>query len=897
MNTLNNNKGRFKDQLSEELEQFLEEQYFKYPSHELLKIDLHCHDHNSDKPDELLGRILNVPETWLPSEKLMEVLLRNGCEALTITNHNNARSCYEMQEQGYDVLNASEFTCSIPEYGFFIHVLTYGFTREQEVELNELRRDLYAFLAYCKQHRIPTIWAHPLYNYYAKKAPDMDFFFKLSLVFERFELINGQRETWQNLLVRRWIGALTPEKINGLAERYGINPHLYCHDPYVKNFSGGSDSHMGIFSGLSGTFLHVPNLEKRRIETPLSQLALEAIRAGRMVPYGQYTRHEKLTIAFLDYFCQIAMHHSEPGLMRILFHKGTSREKVLALAISNAFTELRHHKVTMSFVKMFHQAIMGKAPNFTKKYFISKAYKPVFDDIIQLSKVTHEHNKYPDKAYHKIVMGMADKLNHLFFSRLEHKLAKFNQQFDAESFDFNNIFSQFELSSDIRTYLGKSEPSNAPSNQLDVNQLLDGLSFPLLSSAIILAANYTGAKVLFNHRSLLNDFSEHVGQLQHPQRMLWMTDTFNDQNGVSTVLQSIHQEIKERDLPIDLLVCSKDIEPDDHLIVVPPVAEFSHPVYKEQSIRVPSFVEVHKLFDRNEYDRVMCSTEGPMGLMALYLKSAFSVKAHFYVHTDWIMFARKVLNLNTANLSRFRRVLRAFYKGYDHLFVLNEDHRKWLTGSGMGFKPNQVSVTAHWVNDHFMPMHVEKDQVFEVEEREKVILYVGRMSKEKGLLELPEVFEKIKRHVDNVKMIFVGSGPAERELMELMPDAQFINWKNNEDLPSVYNAADVLLFPSKFDTFSCVVLEAMTCGLPVIAYNSKGPKDIIEHGKSGYLVKNRQEMAQCAVKHLTNIKAQKKMSALAIERAQDYNKSQIINQLVNELGLETAGVPSVEWVD
>ena len=60
---------------------------------DLLRIDLHCHDRNSDVPDETLGRLLRLPETWLPTKELVRTLRRHGSDAITITNHNNARSC------------------------------------------------------------------------------------------------------------------------------------------------------------------------------------------------------------------------------------------------------------------------------------------------------------------------------------------------------------------------------------------------------------------------------------------------------------------------------------------------------------------------------------------------------------------------------------------------------------------------------------------------------------------------------------------------------------------------------------------------------------------------------------------------------------------------------------
>ena len=68
--------------LNSALSGFLSEQTKKYPREDLLKIDLHCHDCNSDVPDELLGRILNVPETWLPTKRLVEELIKNGSEVL-----------------------------------------------------------------------------------------------------------------------------------------------------------------------------------------------------------------------------------------------------------------------------------------------------------------------------------------------------------------------------------------------------------------------------------------------------------------------------------------------------------------------------------------------------------------------------------------------------------------------------------------------------------------------------------------------------------------------------------------------------------------------------------------------------------------------------------------------
>ena len=164
MSTNKTNSTSFHAELNYDLQQFLKNQKEKFPLDEILKIDLHCHDYNSDVPDELIGRILNVPETWLPTERLIKRLEKNNVNAITITNHNNARSCFEQIEKGNDVLVGAEFSCTVPDFNIGIHVLTYGFSKEQEIVLNKLRRNLYQFLQYTHAHDLPTIWAHPLYH-------------------------------------------------------------------------------------------------------------------------------------------------------------------------------------------------------------------------------------------------------------------------------------------------------------------------------------------------------------------------------------------------------------------------------------------------------------------------------------------------------------------------------------------------------------------------------------------------------------------------------------------------------------------------------------------------------------------------------------------------------------
>ena len=368
-------------------------------------------------------------------------------------------------------------------------------------------------------------------------------------------------------------------------------------------------------------------------------------------------------------------------------------------------------------------------------------------------------------------------------------------------------------------------------------------------------------------------------------RLLWLTDTYGDHNGVSTVLKAILHEIRLRDLPVDLLICSNTIQPEDHLIVVRSVTEFTLPIYRQQPFRVPNYVSVHRTFRRGKYTRIICSTEGPMGLAALWLKKTFSVETFFYLHTDWLIFAKEVLSMEHTGLKRLQKMLRIYYKGFGNVFVLNTEHQQWLTSKSMGFDPAHVFLTAHWADRAFTGVSNSNHREFPFNKEMPVVLYTGRISKEKGVLELPGIIRMIRTVIPEVQMVVAGTGPAEEELKTVMPDACYLGWVDREVIPDLFKSADILLLPSRFDTFSCVVLEALSCGLPVVAYNTKGPKDILEDSVNGFLVETDEEMAGKVVGFFLDPGKRYEMKLAAIRRSKAYQAEVIMDRLLQDAGL------------
>lgn len=858
------------------------------PEGERLKIDLHCHDENSDITDELLGRILRVPETWIKTADLVHSLKVAGCHAFTITNHNNARSCWKLLDKGEDILVGAEFTCTAPEYDNRIHVLTYGFTPEQEVKLNKYRTNLYQFMTYAAEHNLPTILPHPLFFYSRKPFPGLEFFEKLVLLFERFEVMNGQRDIWQNLLTWEFLSNLDEEKIDHWSKKHNLNPHNFCRHPYRKTLTGGSDDHMSFFAGTCGSYLHVPNLKSRLVHEKPSEIALDVLRDGFISPYGHVGNQEKLHVALLDYLSQLTLNMKEPGLLRMFLHHGTLRDKLYCLAASNIIQELKRHRFTTFFFKTLHESLNGKKPGILKKFRVTPDFKPIIHKIEDIAKSRHiDENTYLDSMGDGI-HDIFNQLNRIIARRINKNTEIKNAFGDDLKNDTRTLIERFEIPTHFRSLFEEEAGRDTDDvTRIHLSKFFDQLSFPVLASAVIAGTSLISTRSLNSNRKFLNQFAQNLGQLQYPEKVLWLTDTLRDKNGVSNSLSAKLKLVQEHNLNLDFLVCSDEIREQEHLRVVKPVGRFTFPNYKEQTINVPDLLQVKQVFLEGGYDRIVCSTEFIMGPVALFLKTSFNVPTYFFLHTDWMEFIKGTTAFKPQTLDRVRRILRFFYHQFDGIFALNRDHRDWLSSKQIQYPKENIYLTSHWVSELFKPGKVDRLKAFKgrIADNRFVLLYAGRISEEKGVLELPEILKKIRVGNPDAQLVVAGVGPAESKLRQMVPDAVFLGWVEKQDMPLLYSSASLLVLPSKFDTFGNVILEAMSCGLPVAAYSIKGPRDIIESSKYGILADDLEDLAGEIAAIACNPAALTTLRDHALNRADYFSVERIMNQFLRDIKL------------
>jgi glycosyltransferase involved in cell wall biosynthesis len=284
-------------------------------------------------------------------------------------------------------------------------------------------------------------------------------------------------------------------------------------------------------------------------------------------------------------------------------------------------------------------------------------------------------------------------------------------------------------------------------------------------------------------------------------RIAIVSDAWHPQvNGVVRTLSALRAELSARGHTVRMI--SPDL-----------FRSIPCPSYPEIQLALARSATVARLIEDFAPQAVHISTEGPLGLAARRHCLAQGRRFTSAYHTQFPDYLSKRTRLPSG---LFWPLVRWFHQPSAGILVATESVAAQLRGHGL----TQVRPWGRGVDlAQFRPDSAMPDPFAGLER--PIQLYVGRVAVEKNI-------EAFLANTHPGSKVVVGDGPALARLQADFPEARFLGRKSGGELAACYAAADVLVFPSRTDTFGLVMIEALACGTPVAAFPVPGPLDVLD---------------------------------------------------------------------
>jgi glycosyltransferase involved in cell wall biosynthesis len=357
---------------------------------------------------------------------------------------------------------------------------------------------------------------------------------------------------------------------------------------------------------------------------------------------------------------------------------------------------------------------------------------------------------------------------------------------------------------------------------------------------------FTSLKHFNDSRGLLNRLTARFcpENARRSKRILWFTDTIDDLNGVSVTLKNAAHfaGVYGRDIRI---VCCRGAEETlrgfpANVLVLPGIYSFSLPFYENYNLHIPSILNSLKIIHEYNPDEIYVSTPGPVGLFGLLSAKVLNIPCRGIYHTDFTLQAEKISDDSSAS-SIIESGVRWFYSCMDEIKVPTESYIEIL--KLRGYDETKMSIFRRGIDSAlFTPRKSAKTflrEMFGITGG-NTLAYSGRISKDKNLDFLVQVYSEIIKIMPDTNLLVIGDGPYAAELRKKTMHfgrIYFAGSHHQSVMPVLYSGCEALLFPSTTDTFGMAVLEAQSCGIPAIVSETGGPAEIILDRETGFIAK------------------------------------------------------------
>lgn len=380
-------------------------------------------------------------------------------------------------------------------------------------------------------------------------------------------------------------------------------------------------------------------------------------------------------------------------------------------------------------------------------------------------------------------------------------------------------------------------------------------------------------------------------------RIALFSDTYLPQvNGVVSALELHVRELLALGHEV-LLVVPKVATPVEHVahkhLTMLHVTSVPALIYPHVRLGLPLSLYAYKKVYKFNADVIHYHTEFMMGMTAIMLAKAMGLPLvgsfHTYFMRPEFLEVYGVRKGKQLLFGLLKKEVVFFHHRADLLLVPSQVAKQDLIAWGY---EGRIVVLPY-------PVEVEVTRTTAIQKKElrqrlgitatRVLLYVGRLSKEKSLGVLLEAFNKVRMRDDDCQLVIIGDGPARLELEALIKELNLENLVRMTGMlehatllrDGYHTVADCFVTPSGSETLGVSVLEAMAYGLPVVAVAMGGVQELVDG--NGFLATfdDVDDLAMCLEKMLRSSESEiKTMSLRSLALVKDYSPRIVAGSLV-----------------
>lgn len=326
--------------------------------------------------------------------------------------------------------------------------------------------------------------------------------------------------------------------------------------------------------------------------------------------------------------------------------------------------------------------------------------------------------------------------------------------------------------------------------------------------------------------------------------VLYFSDNLDETNGIANNLRHVVGYMKANGYNANLAGCafntrSRGVIENGYVVLTPRLFSMDQLGYANSELAMPNFEPVLRLFKRYPADLIELETPSPGCWTIAFGAKIVGIKVVSHYRTDVPTYTRTLVKAKWMHVLVLF-LMRVFYNitlpvispSKDYSRILKKDIR--VPEKAIHVLPRGIPL------DLFNPSHRGRGAWEKFGGTNKVrFLFVGRISKEKDLPFLEEIWHELRKQTDSAEMMFVGGGWYLETLkfhFADCPEVHFSGEQGGDILAGLYADADFFIFPSGTDTFGNVVVEALASGTPAIVTDKGGPQDIIKEQGCGFVL-------------------------------------------------------------